>query len=126
VASRKRKADRTDDEIIDAIIRAHGIKTQAARIIGCSRSTLDEYIKTRPAVAGAHEEAHQILIDAAESVLFQKALIEKDGQSLRYLLDVKGRERGYGKTEHSVEVSGPGGGLVIYVPDDGSGPVDPA
>tara|TARA_Y100000310_G_C20290019_1_gene626756 strand:- start:70 stop:480 length:411 start_codon:yes stop_codon:yes gene_type:complete len=106
MAQPKQERTRSTEEIVEALLKSHGIKSQAARILGVSRPTVDKYIRDIPEAAAAFKEADEALLDAAEGVLYTKALREKDGLSLRYLLDTKGKRRGYGKQSLEIEHSG--------------------
>ena len=78
--AKKSRRTRATEEIVEAILKSHGIKAQAARILGVSRPTVDHYIRDIPEVAEAFAVAEEALIDAAEGVLYTMALRKKDGQ----------------------------------------------
>lgn len=80
-----------------ALRKAGGVKAHAARALGIERETLDSYIKRWGEVARAYEEANEVNLDMAESMLLRQVR-EGDAQQVRYYLDTKGRARGYGKT----------------------------
>ena len=47
--------------MIDALIRAKGKPTVAARILGCDYKTVKRYIDNYPTVADARSEQHEAL-----------------------------------------------------------------
>lgn len=98
----------TTEQVIDALRKSAGIKSQAARALGCNRLTVDNYIQRYPTVKAAYEEQRQVIIDAAESQLVKK-LSAGEWDAVKYVLSTLGRDRGYGDTlRHE-------GGLTIKV-----------
>lgn len=106
----KRKV--TDEQIATALIKAMGIVAQAARSLEIDRKTLQERIARSAYLQDVREEAEEVLLDAAEGVLYAMALKDRDGLSLRYLLDAKGARRGYGKRR--MELSGAEGAPLVF------------
>lgn len=89
----------TDKEIIDALSASLGVHTDAAKILGCERSTISKALKKRPAVAKAHEEILEERLDIAETALF-RAVKERQPWAIKFLLQSKrGSDRGYGNTQ---------------------------
>ena len=87
---------RPESEIIDAIAKGLGIKTAIAKRLGCARHTLNRWIKDHPSIAAAFSEAEDILLDTAEHKLVEQVL-SGDIKAIKYLLDTKGKSRGYGQ-----------------------------
>lgn len=87
----------TQKRVIQALKEANGILAQAAENLGCSRTTIYNYINKYPKVEAAYDEASNTVIDKVESKLFT---LIKDGNvpSTIFFLKTKGRDRGY--TEH--------------------------
>lgn len=82
------------DKVIKALQDAQGIKIQAAKLIGCDRSTLERYITDNDEIRQAYEDARESLVDTAESKLL--ANIEKgDVASIIFCLKCLGKDRGY-------------------------------
>jgi len=82
------------EKVIEAIEKAHGIKSQAARLLGCNRQTITNYIDRHKSVKTAFEDAKESFIDTAESKLFEN--IEKgDVTSIIFCLKTLGKDRGY-------------------------------
>lgn len=86
----------SEDQVLDAIAQGLGIKTSIAKRLGISRALLDRWIKENPTVAAAFDEAVEILIDTAEHKLMEQVL-GGDMRAIKYLLDTKGKTRGYGQ-----------------------------
>lgn len=93
--------------MVETLIAKLGIVSDACKAVGISRRThykwLDEDEKYRNAV----KEAEEVVKDLAEKVLYSSMFIDKDIQSIRFFLERKAKDRGYGlhqdlKVEHKV------------------------
>ena len=84
----------TADEVAAAITNSKGILAQAARVLGCTRSTIGNYIENFATVKAAFEEANETMIDFAESKLF-KNIDSGDTTSIIFFLKTKAKSRGY-------------------------------
>lgn len=82
------------DKVIEAIEKAHGIKSQAARILGCNRQTITNYIDRHEDVKTAFEDAKESFVDMAESKLFEN-IEGGDVTSIIFCLKTIGKDRGY-------------------------------
>lgn len=95
-------------KVKEALQAAGGIKTVAARSLNCHRATLYRFLAAHPTVAEFLEDIDEEIKDLAEGKLLQ--LIKAgDGQAIRFYLERKARDRGYG---HKVEATGPNGGPI--------------
>lgn len=104
----------TAQQMIDALTEAHGLLSLAARIIGCDRGTVRNYINRYPTVKRARDDAKDRVLDMAENNLYQK-VAEGDITAIKYFLSTVGRERGYvTRSEQDVNV----GGKLQVVDDD--------
>tara|TARA_R110002020_G_scaffold144278_2_gene317191 strand:- start:27 stop:386 length:360 start_codon:yes stop_codon:yes gene_type:complete len=92
-----KKTKRTPSQVIRAIQNSRGIKTVAARRLKVDRKTLDGYLERWPKVKQAYMDEVETLLDDAENVLFDKALVEQSESSLHFLLERKGKKRGYSR-----------------------------
>lgn len=96
----------TIDRVKLALEQNGGIKAAAARMLGCSRTTLYAFLNRHPALqeflAGVDEEVK----DLAEAKLIE-LIRNGDSSAIRFFLERKGRDRGY---SHRVESTGPNGG----------------
>lgn len=81
-------------QVIKAIEGSGGVKKIIAERLGCSRWTVDNYLKRHPTVVRAFEQERERIIDVAESKLSEKV---KSGHwpAIRYLLGTRGKARGY-------------------------------
>lgn len=70
----------TAQQIIDALIQARGMKTVAARNLGCDYNTIVRYINTYATVKQALDETLESLGDNVESTLLAKALGRRDAK----------------------------------------------
>lgn len=103
------------EDVIDALYKANGNVSQAARILGCSRQTVHNKINNLVTVKEAYEDARETRVDWMESKLDEN-IEEGDTRAIIYGLTTMGRTRGYGK---QVAVTGADGEplKVEYVND---------
>ncbi|MCR5257628.1 MAG: hypothetical protein K6E40_05680, partial [Desulfovibrio sp.] len=91
----ERKRKYTPKQVIKAIKGSAGIKASIVERLHCSRPTLDKYIRDFPEVLAAFTEETERVLDMAEGNLF--TLVKNgDLSAIFYLLNNKGRSRGYG------------------------------
>jgi len=88
-------------EVIAAIRAGGGIKTAAAKRLGCDVDTLDNYCSRYPMVDAAYRQARAGVVDAAESILLQR-LAAGEWDAAKFVLTTLGRDRGWG---NSVDVN---------------------
>ena len=99
----------TAQQMIDALTAAKGMKTVAARRLGCAYNTVVSYINEYSTVKDALDEAKQSMGDSIESTLLNQALGERNGDgtwkvepNISALIFIAKthpamRERGYGE-----------------------------
>ena len=105
-------------DFIDAIPGSGGIITTIASRVGCAWHTAKRYITEYATVAQAYEDECAKVVDLAESVVIN-SIKDKDVQTAKWYLSMKGAERGYVQTQRS-EVTGKDGGPIVVVNwDDG-------
>lgn len=102
----------TVDQVIATLKETHGNMSLAARRLGVERNTIRHYIDHHPTVKQAHDEAANAVSDIAEGHLVNGA-IKGDWDKVKYWLETKARDRGYGRA-HQVEVTGKDGGPMEY------------
>lgn len=105
-------------EVIEALERARGIKAVAAKILTCTRRTIENYIERHPTVAAAYKEQRETLVDIAEGKLMKK-LDTDEWPAIKFVLTTLGKDRGY--TERREVTGAEGGAMVIKY----TGNVDP-
>lgn len=104
----------TPQQIIKAIEAACGIKTEAARILGCHRSTIYNYVDRHDEVAQAADDAREQLLDEAEAAL-RELVLAGDFRAVRYTLNCLGRARGWGDRHQApVEANDQSTPVLLY------------
>jgi hypothetical protein len=83
-----------EDEVIAAIKKYNGNLVMAAQMLGASRSALDTYRQSNPAVNAVCQEEWESKLDNTESVLYNRAM-RGEGWAVTFLLKTQGRGRGY-------------------------------
>jgi len=112
-----KKREQTAQRIIDAMDKAAGLLTVAAKNSGISYTTVNRYVHDFPSVAQAVHEAKERMLDFAEGKLYEK-IKGGDNTCIIFYLKTQGKARGYIERH---EVSGEGGGPVdIMVTYDNS------
>lgn len=84
------------EEVIDALRTTNGNISLTARLLKTTRQSIEYYIKHYARVQAAFEETTEQLNDIAEGHLV-KAVKNGKMSEVRYWLDNKARNRGYGK-----------------------------
>lgn len=84
----------TADQVAEALIKARGLVTAAARILECDPSTVRHYIKRYATVAAALTEARAGILDMTEARLFQ-AIDKGEPWAIALTLRTIGKDRGY-------------------------------
>lgn len=95
-------------KVIEALRLSGGIKAAAAGELGVSRTTLYKFIDDYPEVGEALSEIDSEILDVAEAQVV-KAIKTGEMQTVRWYLELKGKDRGYVRR---VETTGKDGGPV--------------
>jgi len=86
----------THEEVAAALIAGRGIMSEAAKLLGCDRSTISNHIQASPLCKQAQEEATELMLDLAEDKIYNA--IQKDRSwAIAFYLARKGRKRQYGE-----------------------------
>ncbi|OHV67905.1 hypothetical protein LCM4576_23600 [Mesorhizobium sp. LCM 4576] len=94
--------------VVEAL-RAHaGIKTAAAAALKVGKTTLYAFLKAHPDVMEAAADVDEEILDLAESEV-AKAIRAGDMATVRWFLELKGKDRGYVRR---VENTGKDGGPI--------------
>lgn len=88
-ASGKRKYTR--DQVIRAVVNTGGIKTAICGRLGCSRMTLDRYLREDQEILGAYTEECERVTDMAKSALYS-AIENKQPWAIMFYLERRTRE----------------------------------
>lgn len=109
----------TAEQVADALTETRGMKTLAAKRLGCAYNTIQRYIDKYASVRDALDRAHESLGDQVELALFDEAVNKRNTAALIFLAKTKFKARGY--VERS-EVTGAAGGAIRVeiapLPDD--------
>jgi hypothetical protein len=106
----------TAEQVIAALKKANGNISLAARTLGVERQAVQYYVREYPTVKAAHDEAAAHISDIAEGHLVN-AVLKGNLDQVRYWLENKARDRGYGR--------GPASDPVLNVsPDQLAGMTD--
>ena len=108
----KQQGEKLDrNQLIEVIHAKKGMLSQVAKVLNVSLQTVYNYKHRYATVAAAMEEARQSLdtglLDGAEFKLAE-AVSNGEPWAIKYVLDKKGRERGYEKVA-TLKVSDPDG-----------------
>ena len=109
----------TQQQMIDALKYAKGMRTKAAKRLGCDYRTLVKYITEYPEVAEAEVLARETMIDAVELTAYAQAM-KGDTTMIIFLLKTQGKKRGYVERTEQDITSGnkPLKGYMVVSPDD--------
>src|SRR5262245_45032166 len=91
-------------EVAEALRASRGLAAVAARRLGCSRSTVFNYVDRYPRAAEALTDARELQLDLTEAKLFQ-AIDGGELAAITFYLRTVGRHRGYSE-RHEVAVDG--------------------
>lgn len=105
----------TCQNIIDALEETKGMVYLAADVLGCSHTTVYNYIKRHPSVKEAYDRHSGRMTDKTEQKLFS-AIEEGKPWAITFYLGTKGKDRGYTRKEER-EVYGRDGGPVLIQVD---------
>jgi hypothetical protein len=100
----------TQDEMIAALKIGRGMKSVAARHLGCPWHVVNTYCKKFEAVRAECEAQRQAFVDAAELQLIA-AVSRGDMGAVMYVLRTLGRGRGYSER---TEITGKDGGPIEH------------
>lgn len=114
----------TAEQVADAITQANGMVTHAARVLGCTRKTIYNYLERYVTVRDALEDCRENAGDRIESTLYAIAVGRptRDGKSWEVEPNVSAliflakthpamRKRGYAER---TEVTGADGGAIKF------------
>lgn len=93
------KTGPTVQTIIKTLIKTHGMRTKAARILHCDIKTITNRMKEFPEIQEALEEAETRRLDQAETML-DRNVGKGNQRAIEFFLAHKGKARGYG---HDIE-----------------------
>lgn len=104
----------TKKALIAAINNSFGVKSRIVARLGCARNTLDNYLRRYPDLETLMKDEAEKILDVAEEGLHDLAMFG-DLNAIRFLLERKGRHRGWGPR---TEITGADGKPVLEIPPD--------
>lgn len=107
------KKNLTLEQVIESLKATNGNMALAARRLNVDRSNIKYWIDNYATAKQAHDEAAAYVSDIAEGHLVN-AVIKGNLDQVKYWLENKARDRGYG-ARYNVEVSGKDGGPIPFV-----------
>lgn len=93
----------TKEQVIDALTAAKGMRTKAAKKLGCAYNTLVRYITDYPDIADAETLARETMLDAVELKAYSQA-IQGDTSMIIFILKTQGKKRGYVEKQINLNV----------------------
>ena len=106
-------------ELIAKIEEAKGNISAIARAYHVSRTAVYQWIESYPTAREALDDQRELVVDAAESVLYKRAIQDQNDQSVFYILNnmKQAKDRGWGQVvEH--KGTGDSGEIIIKVVHD--------
>ena len=111
----------TAAQMIEALTESQGMVYLAAQRLGCDPDTVGRYCQRYPSVQAVREAQRGLLLDTAESQLWQ-AVEQGEAWAIQFCLRTIGRDRGYSeKLEHVGSEERP---VLIKVVYEGEKPGD--
>lgn len=95
-------------EFKNAIVGCGGNKTEIARRLNCSRQTVMNYFEKYPELKQSFEHEDDVMLEIAESNAL-RLLNEGDAKMTMFVLETKGKNRGWSKR---TEITGADGGAL--------------
>ena len=86
------------EELLEAIKGSYGIISKIADKLGVNWNTARSYIKADDEATALYESERNRILDKAESAIVE-ALEKMDIQTAKWVLSVKGKDRGYTGTD---------------------------
>ena len=112
--SQGRKPRYTVEEVREAILKARGVLSEAARALECTRQSLQGYVKKFPELADILTDAREHSLDVAEHALMSQ--IDRGNiAAIIFYLKCQGKARGYVERQ---EIHHSGGITAEQIPWD--------
>ena len=113
--TRNGKSKYSVEMMIDAIQKAEGNLSEAARILECSRTTVHNYVNKYVTVKATYDEENEKFIDLAQGQL--KRHVKKGSlPAIMFVLKTKGKH--YGWVERQEHTGADGGAIVLVKWDE--------
>lgn len=98
----------TLDQFIEAIKGSRGIKETIRSRLGCSRNTVDNYLKRYVTAQQAYNDEVEVVGDVAESLIISDMIANRSVETAKWYAIKKLGHRGYvekTETKHSGEIA---------------------
>ena len=99
-------------QVVAALKKTKGMVYLAADELGCSHTTVYNYINRHPTIKGAFEAENGKMLDVGEMKLYQSVL-NGEAWGVCFLLKTKGKSRGY--VERQEQTGKDGGPVAVDV-----------
>lgn len=83
-----------EKDVVMALKASEGNISKAAALLGVGRTSVARFVQQNPDLHSVLDEYTETIIDVAEDVL-KEQVKEGDGAQVRFLLNTKGKNRGY-------------------------------
>lgn len=103
----------TLEQVVNTLRETNGNIALTGRKLGVTRQAIKYYVDNYATAKQAHDEAAAYVSDIAEGHLVN-AVMKGNLEQVKYWLENKARDRGYG-ARYNVEVSGKDGGAIPFV-----------
>jgi len=105
------------EKVCEALRMSRGFKSPAAKILGCDRSTLDDYESESEDIRRVIREERERMGDLAEAGLYRKLVAEEEW-AIKFYLRTRCKDRGYILTQE-VALAAATGSAVLILPSNG-------
>lgn len=101
-------------QVASALIDAGGIKSRAARYLGCSYSSLNNFMESNPELYDIQEQARVMIVELAEGKLVDK-IRRGDLGAIKFFLSRRGKDYGWSTRQ---EITGADGQDLFHITED--------
>lgn len=89
----------TRAEVEMALLNTGGVIKDTAARLKVSRPTVYSYMRKWPDLVDVRTEAEDAMLDECETCIFEAVSQKRNWQAAKFVLETKGRHRGWGKSE---------------------------
>lgn len=93
------------EQILEAIKGSRGIKATIMRRLGCSRNTVDNYLKRYATAQAAYDDEVESVGDIAEAIIIDDMVTHRNVETAKWYAKAKLKHRGYADKQE-IEISG--------------------
>lgn len=107
------KIQKLKEKVLEALVKANGIVSDACKKVKINRKTFYDWVKTDKNFRDCVEDVNDVALDFVESKMFN-AIKKGDGRMIQFFLSTKGKKRGYVTRQEIHEVRPP----IIQITND--------